>query len=143
MTTNDIVVTPNGSGTHASIKRARTIHGTCTDARRHACITASALCTSSYRAPHPRARDGFNLLDPIAVVVLCTTSALAVSGARTINSIASVVGIAIIAVVLAVGFSHFEPANLAPSSSPSALLAPLAPRPSCTGPTRGSTWWPP
>ena len=98
---------------------------------------------STYRAPHPRAHDGFNLLDPIGVVVLCTTSTLAVSGARTINSIAFVVGIAIIAFVLAAGFSHFEPANLALSSSPSALLAPLALRPSCTGPTRGSTWWPP
>jgi APA family basic amino acid/polyamine antiporter/cationic amino acid transporter 4 len=52
----------------------------------------------------PALADDFNLLDPIVIVVLCTTSALAVSGARTINSIAFVVGIAIIAFLLAAGF---------------------------------------
>ncbi|KAL6602823.1 hypothetical protein ACP70R_043184 [Stipagrostis hirtigluma subsp. patula] len=69
----------------------------------------------------PALADGFNMLDPIAVVVLITTSSLAMSGARltsTVNSIASVVGIAIIAFVLAVGFSHFHPANLEPSFFP-------------------------
>ncbi|CAD6339288.1 unnamed protein product [Miscanthus lutarioriparius] len=69
----------------------------------------------------PALADGFNLLDPIAAVVLCATSAVAVSGARltsTVNSSVSVVGIAIIAFVLAAGFSHFEPANLAPSFFP-------------------------
>lgn len=69
----------------------------------------------------PALADGFNLLDPIAVVVLITTSALAMSGARitsTINSLASVVGIAIIAFVLAVGFSHFDVGNLEPSFFP-------------------------
>ncbi|GJM98242.1 hypothetical protein PR202_ga15231 [Eleusine coracana subsp. coracana] len=63
----------------------------------------------------PALADGFNLLDPIAVVVLIATSSLAVSGARltsTINSWASAVGIAIIAFVLAVGFSHLDPTNL-------------------------------
>ncbi|KAF8746362.1 hypothetical protein HU200_013379 [Digitaria exilis] len=69
----------------------------------------------------PALADGFNLLDPIAVVVLCSTSALAVSGARltsTINSLASIVGIAIIAFVLGGGFAHFDAANLAPSFFP-------------------------
>ncbi|KAK3133869.1 hypothetical protein QOZ80_6AG0542150 [Eleusine coracana subsp. coracana] len=63
----------------------------------------------------PALADGFNLLDPIAVVVLIATSSLAVSGARltsTINSWAYAVGIAIIAFVLAVGFSHLDPTNL-------------------------------
>ncbi|RLN13629.1 cationic amino acid transporter 8, vacuolar-like [Panicum miliaceum] len=69
----------------------------------------------------PALAEGFNLLDLIAVVVLCATSALAVSGARltsTINSAASVVGIAIIAFVLGGGFAHFDPANLGPSFFP-------------------------
>jgi amino acid transporter len=69
----------------------------------------------------PALAEGFNLLDPIAVVVLVATSSLAMSGARlssTVNSVASALGIAIIAFVLAVGFSHFDPVNLAPSFFP-------------------------
>ncbi|CAN6194930.1 unnamed protein product [Urochloa humidicola] len=69
----------------------------------------------------PALPDGFNLLDPIAVVVLCATSTLAVSGARltsTINSIASIAGIAIIAFVLGGGFAHFDSANLSPDFFP-------------------------
>ncbi|CAN6207557.1 unnamed protein product [Urochloa humidicola] len=69
----------------------------------------------------PALADGFNLLDPIAVAVLCATSALAVSGARltsAINSVASVAGIAIIAFVLGGGFAHFDAANLSPSFFP-------------------------
>jgi amino acid transporter len=69
----------------------------------------------------PALAEGFNLLDPIAVVVLVATSSLAMSGARlssTVNSIASAAGIAILAFVLAVGFSHFDPSNLAPTFFP-------------------------
>ncbi|KAL6876376.1 hypothetical protein ACP4OV_012948 [Aristida adscensionis] len=69
----------------------------------------------------PALADGFNMLDPIAVVVLVATSALAMSGARitsTINSLASVVGIVIIAFVMGVGFSHFDAGNLGPSFFP-------------------------
>ncbi|KQK18147.1 cationic amino acid transporter 8, vacuolar [Brachypodium distachyon] len=69
----------------------------------------------------PALAEGFNLLDPIAVVVLISTSALAMSGARltsTINSLASVVGIVIIAFVMGVGFAHFDKGNLEPSFFP-------------------------
>jgi amino acid transporter len=69
----------------------------------------------------PALVDGFNLLDPITVVVLVITSSLAMSGtfpSSTVNSIASVVGIAILAFVLAVGFSHLDPSNLAPTFFP-------------------------
>uniref|UniRef100_A0A0D9WQZ7 Cationic amino acid transporter C-terminal domain-containing protein n=1 Tax=Leersia perrieri TaxID=77586 RepID=A0A0D9WQZ7_9ORYZ len=71
--------------------------------------------TDALRIHVPALAEGFNLLDPIAVVVLITTSAVAMSGARltsTLNSVASVVGIAIIAFVLAAGFSHFDASNL-------------------------------
>lgn len=77
--------------------------------------------TDSLRIHVPALAEGFNLLDPIAVVVLVSTSAVAMSGARltsTLNSLASVVGIAIIAFVLAAGFSHFDAGNLAPSFFP-------------------------
>jgi APA family basic amino acid/polyamine antiporter/cationic amino acid transporter 4 len=66
-----------------------------------------------------------------------------VSGARTINSIAFVVGVAIIAFVLAAGFSHFEPANLVlsffPFGSAGAFRAAAIVYWSYTGSTR----WPP
>ncbi|KAF0902907.1 hypothetical protein E2562_019846 [Oryza meyeriana var. granulata] len=77
--------------------------------------------TDALRIHVPALAEGFNLLDPIAVVVLISISAVAISGARhtsTLNWLASVVGIAIIAFVLAAGFSHFDAVNLAPSFFP-------------------------
>ncbi|VAH51071.1 unnamed protein product [Triticum turgidum subsp. durum] len=73
------------------------------------------LDTDALRIHVPALAEGFNLLDPIAVVVLICTSALAMSGARltsTINSLASVIGIVIIAFVVGAGFSHFHSSNL-------------------------------
>uniref|UniRef100_A0ACD5UFK0 Uncharacterized protein n=1 Tax=Avena sativa TaxID=4498 RepID=A0ACD5UFK0_AVESA len=77
--------------------------------------------SDSLRIHVPALAEGFNLLDPIAVVVLISTSALAMSGARltsTINSLASVVGIVIIAFVMGFGFTHFHSSNLEPSFFP-------------------------
>ncbi|XP_010233241.1 cationic amino acid transporter 8, vacuolar-like [Brachypodium distachyon] len=85
-----------------------------------AVVGAAGLATRSASTSRCSPR-GFNLLDPITVVVLISTSALAMSGARlmsTINSLASVVGIVIIAFVMGVGFAHFDKGNLEPSFFP-------------------------
>ncbi|KAI0487964.1 hypothetical protein KFK09_027787 [Dendrobium nobile] len=65
----------------------------------------------------PSLAEGFNLLDPIAVVVLISCSTFAALGThRTsiLNWIASVLTLFVIAFVIAAGFVNAKPSNLSP-----------------------------
>jgi APA family basic amino acid/polyamine antiporter len=66
--------------------------------------------------PHSFA-DGFNLLHPLAVVVLCAASFIAVRGTKRtslLNWIASIASSLVIVFIIVVGFIHFKGSNLAP-----------------------------
>ncbi|KAK8938502.1 Cationic amino acid transporter 5 [Platanthera zijinensis] len=61
--------------------------------------------------------ENFNLLDPIAVAVLCATGALAVLSTKKasyFNWVASVVHVAVILFVIVAGFAHADAKNLTP-----------------------------
>lgn len=61
--------------------------------------------------------DGFNLLDPLAVVVLLVANSIAMSGTKRtsfLNWIASIATAFIIAFIIVVGFIHFKSSNLVP-----------------------------
>lgn len=63
--------------------------------------------------------DGFNLLDPIAVVVLLVANTIAMTGTKRtsiLNWVASIVSAAVIVFVIVVGFIHSNPSNLSPFS---------------------------
>ncbi|MED6143332.1 Catabolite repression protein cat5 [Stylosanthes scabra] len=62
-------------------------------------------------------QDGYNLLDPIAVVVLAVASAVAISSTRKtsyLNWIASAVNTLVILFVIIAGFVHADTSNLTP-----------------------------
>ncbi|KAL1359215.1 hypothetical protein HN51_004511 [Arachis hypogaea] len=62
-------------------------------------------------------KDGYNLLDPIAVVVLAAASAIAISSTRKtsyLNWIASAVNTLVILFVIIAGFVHADTSNLTP-----------------------------
>ncbi|MED6160827.1 Catabolite repression protein cat5 [Stylosanthes scabra] len=62
-------------------------------------------------------KDGYNLLDPIAVVVLAVASAVAISSTRKtsyLNWIASAVNTLVILFVIIAGFVHADTSNLTP-----------------------------
>ncbi|RYR13408.1 hypothetical protein Ahy_B04g070424 isoform C [Arachis hypogaea] len=62
-------------------------------------------------------KDGYNLLDPIAVVVLAAASAIAISSTRKtsyINWIASAVNTLVILFVIIAGLVHADTSNLTP-----------------------------
>ncbi|KAI4390171.1 hypothetical protein MLD38_002310 [Melastoma candidum] len=61
--------------------------------------------------------EGFNMLDPLALVVLFIANSIAISGTRhasALNWIASVLSAVVIVFILVVGFSHANPSNLIP-----------------------------
>lgn len=61
--------------------------------------------------------EGFNLLDPIAVVVLVTCSSVAMVGTRltsSLNWITSVLSSLVILFVIVAGFAHADASNLVP-----------------------------
>ncbi|KAL5823517.1 hypothetical protein ACOSQ4_021417 [Xanthoceras sorbifolium] len=61
--------------------------------------------------------DGFNLLDPVAVLVLLVTNGIAISGMRRtpwLNWIASIVTALVIFFVTVIGFLHAKTSNLLP-----------------------------
>lgn len=65
----------------------------------------------------PSLAEGFNLLDPIAVVVLISCSAFAALGTRRtsiLNWIASILTVLVIAFVIVAGFVKSKPSNLSP-----------------------------
>lgn len=65
----------------------------------------------------PALKEGYNLLDPIAVAVLIITSFATLFGtklASTLNWVTTAVGIAIIAFVIGAGFTHAKAENLTP-----------------------------
>ncbi|MCL7038852.1 hypothetical protein MKW94_025543 [Papaver nudicaule] len=71
----------------------------------------------SLRIPISHFAEGYNLLDPIAVVVLLITNTIAMLGTRgasKLNWIASLVSAALIIFVLIAGFVKGNPANLTP-----------------------------
>uniref|UniRef100_A0A1D1Y5E5 Cationic amino acid transporter 5 n=1 Tax=Anthurium amnicola TaxID=1678845 RepID=A0A1D1Y5E5_9ARAE len=71
----------------------------------------------SLRIPAPALADGFNLLDPIAVVALVTCSAIAASGTRltsALNWVTSLVGVAVIAFIIGAGSTRADSSNLSP-----------------------------
>ncbi|URE21910.1 Amino acid permease [Musa troglodytarum] len=66
---------------------------------------------------HTNLAKDFNLLDPIAVVVLFATATIAMIGTKKtsyFNWIASAVHTVVIAFVIVAGFAHAEPSNLKP-----------------------------
>ncbi|KAG8385076.1 hypothetical protein BUALT_Bualt03G0003900 [Buddleja alternifolia] len=66
---------------------------------------------------HTNLRDGFNLLDPIAVAVLVIASMIAMTSAKRtsyFNWIASAVNTVVILFVIVAGFAHAKPSNLNP-----------------------------
>ncbi|XP_072961417.1 cationic amino acid transporter 5-like [Typha angustifolia] len=72
---------------------------------------------NSLRIYAPALSAGFDRLDPIAVVVLVGSSAVAVTGARiasNLNSIASILGIIVIAFVIVAGSTRADASNLTP-----------------------------
>ncbi|KAJ6776126.1 INNER MEMBRANE TRANSPORTER YGJI-RELATED [Salix koriyanagi] len=61
--------------------------------------------------------DGFNLLDPLAVVVLLVANSIAMSGTKRtsfLNWIASIATAFIIVFIIVVGLIHFKSSNLVP-----------------------------
>lgn len=65
----------------------------------------------------PALAAGFDLLDPIAVVVLIACSTVAMFGTRgtsTLNWLTSLLSVAVIGFIIAAGFTHANPSNLAP-----------------------------
>ncbi|XP_008781696.2 cationic amino acid transporter 5-like [Phoenix dactylifera] len=71
----------------------------------------------SLRIHAPALADGFNLLDPIAVVVLLTCSTITIFGTRhtsTLNWLTSLLSVAVIAFIIAAGFAHAAVSNLTP-----------------------------
>lgn len=61
--------------------------------------------------------DGYNLLDPLGALVLVLLCSFAMSGTRRtslLNWLASILGIAVIAFIIAVGSAHANTANLTP-----------------------------
>ncbi|OEL12940.1 Cationic amino acid transporter 5 [Dichanthelium oligosanthes] len=61
--------------------------------------------------------EGYNELDPIAVVVIAVTAALAMlssKGTSRVNWVASAVHVLVIAFVIVAGFLHAKPSNLTP-----------------------------
>ncbi|KAL6136744.1 hypothetical protein ACLB2K_062039 [Fragaria x ananassa] len=61
--------------------------------------------------------DGFNLLNPVAVVVILVANGIAMSGTSTtsiLNWITSIASVAVIVFIIAVGFSHCKTSNLKP-----------------------------
>ncbi|XP_065870570.1 cationic amino acid transporter 8, vacuolar [Euphorbia lathyris] len=61
--------------------------------------------------------DGFNLLDPIAVVVLVVANSMAMTGTKRtsiLNSITSILSAIVIVFIVVVGFIHSNPSNLVP-----------------------------
>ncbi|XP_048131165.1 cationic amino acid transporter 8, vacuolar-like [Rhodamnia argentea] len=61
--------------------------------------------------------EGFNLLDPLAVVVLVVANSIAMAGtkqASCLNWISSVVSAGVIVLIIALGFSHGHVSNLVP-----------------------------
>nr|AYA60130.1 cationic amino acid transporter 6 [Camellia sinensis] len=61
--------------------------------------------------------NGFNLLDPIAVLVLLVTNTIAMTGTKRtscLNWISSLISILIIFFIIIVGFVHSNPSNLVP-----------------------------
>ncbi|KAF5475344.1 hypothetical protein F2P56_007155 [Juglans regia] len=66
---------------------------------------------------HTNLRDGYNLLDPIAVVVLATAATIAMISTRKtsyLNWIASAVNTVVILFVIIAGFAHANTSNLTP-----------------------------
>ncbi|KAF7149826.1 hypothetical protein RHSIM_Rhsim02G0169800 [Rhododendron simsii] len=66
---------------------------------------------------HTNLKEGYNLLDPIAVAVLAIASSIAMASARKtslLNWIASAVNTVVILFVIIAGFAHAETANLKP-----------------------------
>ncbi|KAK8913919.1 Cationic amino acid transporter 8, vacuolar [Platanthera zijinensis] len=73
--------------------------------------------SDALRIHAPSLAEGFNLLDPIAVVVLISCSTIAALGTRrtsVLNSVASILTIFVIAFVIVAGFANAKPANLSP-----------------------------
>ncbi|CAL9105743.1 unnamed protein product [Musa textilis] len=71
----------------------------------------------SLRIHAPALAAGFDLLDPIAVVVLIACSSVSIFGTRgtsTLNWITSLLSVAVIGFIIVAGFIHADPANLAP-----------------------------
>ncbi|KAG1330299.1 cationic amino acid transporter 5-like [Cocos nucifera] len=71
----------------------------------------------SLRIHAPALAEGFNLLDPIAVVVLLTCSTITIFGTRhasTLNWLTSLLSVAVIAFIIAAGFAHTDASNLTP-----------------------------
>lgn len=66
---------------------------------------------------HTNLAEGYNLLDPIAAVVLLACAFIAILGTRRtsiLNYITSILGLAVIAFVIAAGSAHAKPSNLTP-----------------------------
>lgn len=66
---------------------------------------------------HTNLREGFNLLDPIAVAVLAIAATIAMTGTRKtsyLNWIASAINTIVILFVLIAGFVHADTSNLTP-----------------------------
>ncbi|KAK4440382.1 Cationic amino acid transporter 5 [Sesamum alatum] len=66
---------------------------------------------------HTNLKDGFNLLDPIAVAVLAIASMIAMTSAKRtsyLNWIASAVNTVVILFVIVAGFAHAKTSNLKP-----------------------------
>ncbi|XP_048562451.1 cationic amino acid transporter 5-like [Triticum urartu] len=62
-------------------------------------------------------KDGYNELDPIAVVVIAVTATMAIlsaKGTSRINWVASAIHVVVIAFVIVAGFIHANPSNLTP-----------------------------
>ncbi|KAK6931963.1 Cationic amino acid transporter, C-terminal [Dillenia turbinata] len=66
---------------------------------------------------HTNLTDGYNLLDPIAVIVLAVTATIAMISTRKtsyLNWIASAINTVVILFVIISGFAHANPSNLTP-----------------------------
>ena len=71
----------------------------------------------SLRILAPSLPNGYNLIDPIAAVVLLACSAIAASGTRrtsTLNWLTSLVGAAVIIFIIVAGATRADPSNLTP-----------------------------
>ncbi|PUZ58611.1 hypothetical protein GQ55_5G523100 [Panicum hallii var. hallii] len=72
---------------------------------------------SALRIQAPSLVEGYNELDPIAVVVIAVTAALAMlsaKGTSRVNWVASAVHVLVIGFVIVAGFIHANPSNLRP-----------------------------